>query len=179
MACPTADTASRGFPIMDQFLAHKDEAHLYSLIRLMTVWFGESSFRQLIRVVADPSYTGTNDAAPPHLPLQQHVPVREYTENLHKILDTLTSNEKYPAIPNIILITPPPMHQPGIHPDEPIRRDWEVTKTYVDAAKKVGEEWRAKAGKGQVDWRIATVSAWDAVIEAAGGTGDQLAPFFT
>lgn len=56
---------------------------------LVTVWFG------------------ANDASlPDHISARQHVPLQEYQQNLHIIVQRVKSM----SVPAIILITPPPVH---------------------------------------------------------------------
>lgn len=107
---------------------------------------------------------GTNDANfyPP-----QHVPLDEYTANLHSILEALTSPDSPYAVAetkglNIVLITPPTLCPDRL--DDPPKRSLEVTKKYVDEVVKVGKEWKAKEGG---NWRIATINLWEAMYTKA------------
>jgi hypothetical protein len=121
---------------------------------------------------------GTNDAALP--PSEQHVPVETYTANLRYFMDELTSPSSPYAVSsteglNIVLITPPALLTTMREPEW--NRKPSLTKQYVDACLQVAEEWKAKqAGK---TWRVGSIDAWNAIINAAGGEGEELRPFFT
>ena len=127
----------------------------------------------------DTNYPGANDAAVKDNTgkgLDQNVPLDQYISNLNHILTEITSGEKYPVIPNIILITATPLCLNMMDAESQTKRIPKITKTYVDAVVKIGEEWKAKS-KGE--WKVATVNSWDAIINDAGGTGDELRPYFT
>ncbi|ORX35419.1 SGNH hydrolase-type esterase domain-containing protein [Kockovaella imperatae] len=143
-------------PLLDEFLCRKEEAAGQSRIRLATVWLG------------------TNDAVVSEAPTGQHVPLEEYAANLHKILDHLTSGERYPIVPNIILITPPPCY-PGASTPPSTERDTKITKQYAEAARKVGEEWKAKSGRA---WAVEVVDTWADMVENV-GEGQPLTRYLT
>lgn len=111
-------------------------------------------------------------------PVNQHVPLPEYEANLRYFLDQLTSPDSpYAAAHtpglNIVLITPPPLYIPMMG-DIPWAKERvpSTTKEYVDAVKRVGEEYAAKATEG-ANWRVGVVDMWSAVL-AAGGEGEGL-----
>ena len=97
-------------------------------------------------------WLGTNDAAP--LPDPLHVPKDEYIQNLEHLIDMVKSPSSPYHSPDtrIILITPPPV---DIH-REPIR-DFNVTKSYAEAAKEVGSALQ-----------VPVADVWTKIWEASG-----------
>jgi hypothetical protein len=53
----------------------------------------------------------------------------------------------------------------------------DVTDKYRKACLQVGEEWQAKA-KGGDEWRIGVIDLWGAIVDEAGGMGEELRPYF-
>ncbi|WVW79006.1 hypothetical protein I302_100969 [Kwoniella bestiolae CBS 10118] len=157
-------------PLLDQFLLRTSDFPSSSpyrpqQIRLVTIWFG------------------ANDAVLPEF--LQHIPLEEYTFNLNKILEKLTSmGSPYTVASqdgplNIVLITPPPLY-PDMMGDEDFagQRDLENTRRYAEAVLDLGKKWKAKESQGG-NWRIATVDMFDGILGEAGGKGEKLRPYFT
>ncbi|KAM0792260.1 hypothetical protein ACM66B_004954 [Microbotryomycetes sp. NB124-2] len=139
-------------PIAQKWLPKKGEDRPHTV--LMTVWFG------------------ANDAV---LPGQlQHVPLDEYEQNLHKMIDLTQSpnSPHYSPTTKLLLITPPAIlaskwsnfvrQTQGLQQVGPPDRSVEHTQQYVDAVKKVGQERN-----------VPVADVWTAMYAAA--SGDDLA----
>ncbi len=126
-------------------------------MRLLVIWFG------------------ANDAA---LPVRdQHVPLDRYKANLSKLIWHVSSPEspRYSPDTRVVILTPPPVNadqwaarQAAKDPPGQRDREFEVTKTYAEAARQVA----AKEG-------VALVDVWTKVWEAAGKVEKELNRFLT
>ncbi|WWD16797.1 hypothetical protein CI109_101229 [Kwoniella shandongensis] len=168
------DVVNRGFggytstwaiPVFEQVFATKEarEKGYAQNVKLITIWLG------------------ANDAC--LAPSPQHVPLEEYKSNLHRLISLIQSPDSayYAPETKIVLINPPPMIESkwldsriekwesfgkeGPKPDQ--NRDAKVAKEYAEACKDVARETG-----------VPVVDLWQAVVEAAGGEGDdQLDPY--
>ncbi|KAI8364671.1 SGNH hydrolase-type esterase domain-containing protein [Radiomyces spectabilis] len=131
------DVLNRGFsgyntdwamPVLRQLLPTvEDQKKLATSAYLMTIFFG------------------ANDAS---LPFSfQHVPLERFQANLEKMISLI----KDPASPyynpglRILLVTPPPLNESQwekccIEKGEPMNRSAEVTRTYADMVRHVGQQ---------------------------------------
>ncbi|WVQ83514.1 hypothetical protein IAT38_005655 [Cryptococcus sp. DSM 104549] len=169
------DIVNRGFggytsewavPVFEQVFATKEarDQGKAQHVKLITIWLG------------------ANDAC--LSPSPQHVPLEAYKQNLNHIIDLLRTPTSpwYAPETKIVLINPPPIIESAwlnsrvekwkqfgsVGPEPDQNRDAGVTRQYAEGCKEV-----AKA-KG-----LPVVDLWTAVVEAAGGEGDdQLAPYF-
>ena len=67
-------------------------------------------------------------------------------------------------------------------------RSLQRTREFRDGVLRLGEEWQSKEkGQGRgtrsehgsgFGWKIATVDLWKALVQQAGGEGEELRPFF-
>jgi lysophospholipase L1-like esterase len=90
-------------------------------------------------------FFGANDAALPELDAHHYVPIPEYADNLHKLIDTV--REKYACGDNILLLTPPPVDHPkrfafqiqkyGDKATGKLERTLENTGLYAEACRQV------------------------------------------
>lgn len=134
--------------------------------------------------------TGANDSvladvqAPPRC---QHVPVKEYEDNLRFFLESLTAEDSpYAAAHtpglNIVLVTPPPVYVGMMDPKDPFskQRLSATTKEYAEVVKRLGEEYASKQSNGTAkNWAIGTVDMYEGMLEAAGGDGEELREYLT
>jgi hypothetical protein len=122
---------------------------------------------------------GANDAVLPEAQTGQHVPLETYTSNLNTIITNLVSDtSEYPFVPNLILITPPPLY-PGMMDDPAFaaQRTVEGSNRYRQACLDVGREWQGKEGYGK-EWKLGVVDLWGAMVDDAGGMDEKLRPYF-
>ena len=89
-------------------------------------------------------FLGANDAAlPDRSSARQHVPLEDYKQNLAAIV----THVQHRGVQNIVLVTPPPVHEAGrvvynqqrtgnLQP-EPAERTNDVTKAYAEGCKEV------------------------------------------
>ena len=140
-----------------QIFATQHEQQHVPKVRLLVIWFG------------------ANDAAVP--PKQQHVPLERYKANLSKLIWMVSSPEspRYSADTRVILLTPPPVNtiqwsvrQASKDPPQQLDRDFEVTRTYAEAAKEVGRQ------EG-----VAVVDVWTKFWEGAGRVEANLKKYLT
>lgn len=151
-----------GRVLVNEIFAKKEEKNV-PVIRLVTIWFG------------------TNDAALP--PLPNHVPLDEFVPNLEYILNSLTSESSPYGVAgtpgtNIVLITPAPILLSMTPPDRQIPGRVRSAKAYRDAVLMVGEKFKAKE-KADGNWKLGVIDLWGAMIQAAGGEGEELRPYLT
>jgi len=156
----------RAIPVLKQVFATKQarEAGRAQPVKLMTIWFGTC------RCVS-PLTAGANDAV-----LEgeaQHVPLDRYKDNLHRLVDIVSSPESDYHSPDtkVILINAPPIISDKWHahcrqnriargeaaPDKP-NRDPAQVKLYADACIDVARA----AG-------VPCVDIYNQLIAAAGG----------
>lgn len=63
-------------------------------------------------------------------------------------------------------------------------RTVESTGRYRDAVLQVGRDWKVKeaereaAGSGGKGWKVEVVDFWRDLVDAAGGEGEELRPYF-
>jgi len=108
----------------------------------------------------------------------RYVPLPLYLTNLTSFLTSVTDGKTYPFVPNIILITPPPLLQ-SMMPDPESRAQRELTNTkkYRQGVLDLASEWKAESAKEE--WRVGVIDVWEAIIQDAGGEGEELRPYFT
>ncbi|KAK7538626.1 SGNH hydrolase-type esterase domain-containing protein [Phyllosticta citribraziliensis] len=114
-------TTEQALKVLPRFMPTPDHAK----VRLMTVFFG------------------ANDACVKGGSTGQHVPLETYVENLKAICthDVVKAHN-----PRLIIITPPPINEWKMEATDQakghngLQRTAEQTKTYANAARKVGEE---------------------------------------
>ncbi|OJA11941.1 hypothetical protein AZE42_06385 [Rhizopogon vesiculosus] len=152
------DVLNRGFsgyqtdwaiPVCEQIFAKQHEQHQAPKVKLLTIWFG------------------ANDAAP--APFPQHVPRGRYKENLSHLIQILKSptSAYYSPETRIILITPPPVNTTQwIMPTSP--RVFEITKTYAEAVKEVGEKEN-----------VPVADIWTTIFDGAGRTEEGCAKYLS
>jgi isoamyl acetate esterase len=116
-------------------------------VRLLTIWFG------------------ANDACLPEY--RQHVPLSRFSENLTTMVHTIRAPDSpwYSPETKLLLITPPPIHVPSMGVEG---RTFDVTKTYAEEVKKVGERED-----------IPVLDVWTRMWEAAGKSEEGLEGYFT
>ena len=140
-----------------QIFATQHEQQHVPKVRLLVIWFG------------------ANDAAVP--PKEQHVPLPRYKANLAKLIWMVSSPEspRYSPDTRVVLMTPPPVNtlqwsvrQASKDPPQNLDRDFEVTRTYAEAAKEVAE------GEG-----VAIVDVWTRFWEGAGKVEAELKKYLT
>ncbi|KAI0747659.1 SGNH hydrolase [Daedaleopsis nitida] len=160
------DVINRGFsgyntdwilPVFEQCFATQHEQQHVPKVRLLVIWFG------------------ANDAA---LPVRdQHVPLDRFKANLSKLIWHVSSPEspRYSPETRVVIMTPPPVNadqwaarQASKDPPGPRDREFEVTRTYAEAAKEVA----AKEG-------VALVDVWTKIYDAAGRVEKELSRFLT
>ena len=126
------------------FAMQYEQSHVPQ-VELLTIWFG------------------ANDAVPP--PNPQHVPRDEYMQNLEHMVDMVKSPSSpyYSPDTRIILITPPP-----VNPYQTSIRDFNMTKSYAEAAKEVGSALQ-----------IPVADVWTKIWEASGENEKALATYLT
>ncbi|WRT65270.1 uncharacterized protein IL334_002213 [Kwoniella shivajii] len=153
-------------PLLDQFLLRREESSHPQHIRLVTIWFG------------------ANDAVLPEF--LQHVPLEEYINNLDSILALLTSKESPYSVAhddgplNIVLVTPPPVY-PEMMGDADFagQRNMNNTRRYAEAVMALGQKWEEKELSSKGKWKLRTVDMFQGILQAAGGEGEPLRPYFT
>lgn len=140
-----------------QIFATQHEQQHAPKVRLLVIWFG------------------ANDAAVP--PKEQHVPLARYKANLAKLIWMVSSPEspRYSPATRVVLLTPPPVNtlqwsvrQASKDPPQGLDRDFEVTRTYAEAAKEVGE------AEG-----VPVVDVWTRFWEGAGRVEAELKKYLT
>jgi len=140
-------------PVFEQCFAKQHEQQHVPKVRILTIWLG------------------ANDAALPGS--SQHVPREKYGENLTKLVRMVTHpfSAHYSPDTRILLLTPPPVntYQWGLHREEQGRakdRDFEVTRTYAETVKEVGE----KEG-------VPVVDLWTKIWDACGRVEEKLSEY--
>ncbi|KAM5542561.1 hypothetical protein V8D89_003522 [Ganoderma adspersum] len=144
-------------PVFEQIFATQHEQQHAPKVRLLVIWFG------------------ANDAAVP--PKDQHVPLARYKANLAKLIWMVSSPEspRYSPATRVVLLTPPPVNtlqwsvrQASRDPPAALDRDFEVTRTYAEAAKEVGQS------EG-----VPVVDVWTKFWEGAGRVEAELKKYLT
>ena len=109
---------------------------------------------------------------------RQHVPLPTFVDILDSFVDDLTSpTSKYPVVPNIILITPPPIYAPMMENDQSFREPATSIK-YRDGVLELAQRWKMKEKKGS-EWKVGVIDLWDAMVKDSGGLGEELREYFT
>ena len=95
-------------------------------------------------------FFGANDACLPGSPTGQHVPLKEYTSNLRRLIQM--ARDAFPGV-RIMLISPPPVNEYQLEASDLVkygmtepRRTAEHTKRYAEACRDVRAECRFFGG---------------------------------
>nr|XP_019008976.1 uncharacterized protein I206_06664 [Kwoniella pini CBS 10737]OCF47757.1 hypothetical protein I206_06664 [Kwoniella pini CBS 10737] len=168
-------------PSLNEFFLNKEEEKRnfilkrnYQKIKLITIWFG------------------ANDSVLPEF--IQYVPLEEFIKNINLILEKITFEEKEnfenknnkndddDDFLNIILITPPPILEKMMENQEfSNQRKLKNTKKYAEGILNIGKQWQEKEKENSnknKKWKIRTIDMFNGILNDAGGTEDQLKPYF-